>query len=93
METEGAKVLWDRSIEKHDIRYKWMVSDGDSKAFNAVEDITLSSAFKFTRTEKDGDLLIYLYNSQRKKTLKILIKTYRKQYLSRQNKNKSIQQS
>ena len=38
METEGAKVLWDRSIEKHNIRFKWMVSDGDSKAFNAVED-------------------------------------------------------
>lgn len=38
METEGAKVLWNRSLERHKIRYKWMVSDGDSKAFNAVED-------------------------------------------------------
>lgn len=38
METEGAKVLWNRSLEKHKIRYKWMVSNGDSKAFNAVED-------------------------------------------------------
>ena len=37
METEGAKVLWNCSLERHNIRYKWMVSDGDSKAFNAVE--------------------------------------------------------
>lgn len=37
MEAEGAKVLWDRSLELHNIRYKWMVCDGDSKAFNAVE--------------------------------------------------------
>lgn len=26
METEGTKVLWNRSIERHNIRYKWMVS-------------------------------------------------------------------
>ena len=38
MEAEGAAVLWDRSVEHHNIRYKWMVSDGDSKAFNTVED-------------------------------------------------------
>ena len=36
METEGAKVLWNRSLERHNIRYNW-ISDGDSKAFNAVE--------------------------------------------------------
>lgn len=39
MEIEGVKVLWDRLIEKYNIRYKWMVSDGDSKVFNVVEDI------------------------------------------------------
>jgi len=38
MEAEGAAVLWNRSVERHNIRYKWMVSDGDSKAFNTVED-------------------------------------------------------
>jgi len=38
MEAEGAKTIWNRSIEKHNMRYKWMVSDGDSKAFNSVED-------------------------------------------------------
>jgi len=37
MEAEGAAVLWNRSVERHNIRYKWMVSDGDSKAFNTVE--------------------------------------------------------
>jgi hypothetical protein len=39
MESEGAVVLWGRSIETHNMRYKWMVSDGDSKAFSSVEDI------------------------------------------------------
>ena len=34
MEAEGAVVLWGRSIELHNLRYKWMVTDGDSKAFN-----------------------------------------------------------
>ena len=39
MEAEGASILWRRSIEMHNMRYKWMVSDGDSKAFNAVENV------------------------------------------------------
>ena len=39
MESEGAVVLWNRSVERHNLRYKWMVSDGDSKAFNSVENI------------------------------------------------------
>ena len=39
MEAEGAAVLWNRSIELHNNRYKWMVSDGDSKAFNTVENV------------------------------------------------------
>ena len=39
MEAEGATVVWSRSVELHNIRYKWMVCDGDSKAFNAVENI------------------------------------------------------
>ena len=39
MELEGAVVLWERSVERHNLRYKWMVSDGDSKAFNSVENV------------------------------------------------------
>ena len=39
MEAEGAAVLWNRSLERHSIRYKWMVSDGDSKAFDTVENV------------------------------------------------------
>ena len=38
MEAEGAVIMWGRSIERHNIRYKWMVSDGDSKAFSSVEE-------------------------------------------------------
>lgn len=39
MEAEGAVILWKRSIELHNIRCKWMVSDGDSKAFSSVEHV------------------------------------------------------
>ena len=39
MEAEGASVLWNRSIELHNMRYKWMVSDRDSKAFNTVQHV------------------------------------------------------
>lgn len=39
METEGAIVLWQRSVETHNMRYKWMVSDGDSKAHSSGEDV------------------------------------------------------
>lgn len=39
MEAEGAVTLWSRSIAKHKMRYKWMLSDGDSKAFNSVQHI------------------------------------------------------
>ena len=37
IEAKGAVVVWNRSVELHNIWYKWMVSDGDSKAFNVVE--------------------------------------------------------
>ena len=37
MAAEGARVVWSRSVELHKIRYKWMVSDRDSKAFNTVQ--------------------------------------------------------
>ena len=34
----GGTVLWGRSIKRHNIRYRWIVCNGDSKVFNAVED-------------------------------------------------------
>lgn len=37
METHAARVMWNRSIEKHNLRYKYMICDGDSKSFHAVE--------------------------------------------------------
>jgi len=39
MEAEGASVLWNRPIDLHNMRYKWMVSDGDSQVFNTVENV------------------------------------------------------
>ena len=37
MEAEGAVVLWSRSVATHNLRYRWMVSDGDSKAFTSFK--------------------------------------------------------
>ena len=39
MEMEGAIINWSRSIEKHDFRYIYMVSDGDSKAHTKLCEI------------------------------------------------------
>ena len=39
MEAECTTVLWSRSVEHHSIRYKWMASDGDSEAFNTVDNV------------------------------------------------------
>jgi hypothetical protein len=36
MEAEGELVVWERSISHHNLRYRWMVSDGDSKAHISV---------------------------------------------------------
>ena len=38
MEAEGVLILWSRSLERHNLRYKLMVSDGDSKAFTKVKE-------------------------------------------------------
>lgn len=37
MEFDGVVILWGRFIEYRNLRYRWMVSDGDSKVFNLVE--------------------------------------------------------
>ena len=37
METHAARVMWNRSVEKHNMKYKFMVCDGDSKSFHEVE--------------------------------------------------------
>ena len=39
MEVESAKRLWSRSLEMHHMRYTGMLGDGDSKAFNAVQEL------------------------------------------------------
>ena len=39
MEMEGATIIWSRSIEKHNFRYIYMVSDGDSKAYTKICEI------------------------------------------------------
>ncbi|XP_048243127.1 uncharacterized protein LOC125376009 [Haliotis rufescens] len=39
MEVEAAKRLWSRSLEKHNIRYTCILSDGDSKTHKAINDL------------------------------------------------------
>ena len=39
MEVRAAEIMWKRSVEKYKIRYKVMISDGDSKAFNNLNEI------------------------------------------------------
>ncbi|XP_033099990.1 uncharacterized protein LOC117103530 [Anneissia japonica] len=36
MEVEAAKRIWSRSIDLHQMRYKWLVSDGDAKTLSAL---------------------------------------------------------
>ena len=39
MEVAGAKLIFNRSIEKHNLRYAEFYGDGDSKSFNSVKDV------------------------------------------------------
>ncbi|KAK3797630.1 hypothetical protein RRG08_054656 [Elysia crispata] len=38
MEVHASKIMWARSVMKHNMRYTIVVSDGDSKSFNAVSE-------------------------------------------------------
>lgn len=38
MEVEAAKILFGRSLEKHGLRYTTMLCDGDSRAFNSLQE-------------------------------------------------------
>ena len=38
MEVEAAKVLWGRSVERHGVRYVRVIADGDSKAYDTVNE-------------------------------------------------------
>ncbi|KAJ8032104.1 hypothetical protein HOLleu_25526 [Holothuria leucospilota] len=48
METAAAKIIWERSISKYNVRYRSMISDGDSKAFNQVQ---------YTYGNREGDVV------------------------------------
>ena len=37
MEVEGARRLWTRSVAQHKLRYMTMLSDGDCKTFNELQ--------------------------------------------------------
>ena len=57
MEMEGASVLWNRSVRKHNCRYKYMLSDGDSKAFHRVSnDKPYGSDFEISKLDCIGHI-------------------------------------
>ena len=57
MEMEGASVLWHRSVRKHNFRYKYMLSDGDSKAFHRVSnDKPYGSDFEISKLDCIGHI-------------------------------------
>ncbi|XP_030849798.1 uncharacterized protein LOC100891291 [Strongylocentrotus purpuratus] len=37
MEPEAAKILWGRSVEKHRLRYKYVISDGDASTLKSIK--------------------------------------------------------
>ena len=51
MEVEGWKRLFRRSVEKGNFRYTKIVSDGDSKAFNAVKGAEIDGEVEITKEE------------------------------------------
>ena len=52
MEAEGATVLWNTSMQQHNLRSRWMVSDGVSKGFNVVENT--HNGFQFEKLDCVG---------------------------------------
>ena len=54
MESEGAKRIWGRSIEKNKFRYSKLFSDGDSKSHLAVQDTYSSDSIVVEKYEWVG---------------------------------------
>lgn len=50
MEVEAAKILFRRSLEKHGFRYTTMLCDGDSRAFNSLQE---EQVYGFVAIEKE----------------------------------------
>lgn len=38
MEVSGGLLLWSRSVRKYNLRYTVMLSDGDSKLYNEIDE-------------------------------------------------------
>ena len=64
METECARTLWNKSRD-HGLEYRFMVSDGDSKAYNSVWDVygVCGDCNKYEQMEKSSPEYIKWKNS------------------------------
>ena len=69
MEMECAKRLWGRS-ENCNVRYKWMICDGDSKSYNAIWNVygACDSCYKYEAKEQTDKEFIAWKNSADYKT-------------------------
>ncbi|XP_071479563.1 uncharacterized protein [Diadema antillarum] len=61
MEVDAAVAIWGRSVDKHRLRCKYMVSDGDSKAFNSDEE-TYGEGYKVEKLDCVGHVGKRMFN-------------------------------
>ena len=66
METEGLKQIFERSEEKHKLRYTDYYGDGDSKGFNGVEKTCIDKGLKVVKNECVGHVQKHLGTALRK---------------------------
>ena len=69
METACAKAMWSKSLE-YSVHYKYMVSDGDSKAYNAVWDVygVCDVCNRYEKMNKNSEEYLAWKNSDEYKT-------------------------
>ncbi|CAF4560897.1 unnamed protein product [Didymodactylos carnosus] len=93
MEIEDVLRIYQRSVSE-DLRYKWLVSDDDSSAYDKVKNINIEQEVADERDDKDNNDKQKNYNnSQEDNSLKVLrvnyIKRVKKRVISRLNDIKS----
>ena len=66
MEIRAAEILWRRSIEKHNLRYTIMLSDGDCKTFSHLESLNIYPGYKIEKQECINHIGKRLYTALKK---------------------------
>ena len=77
MEATGAIRIWQRSVEKHNLRYTVVISDGDSKTIKHLNDNRPYGEIEITKHECVGHIQKHLGNLEHKKNQEKGIKAER----------------